>query len=56
MNFTLDFLNSTTGPSPPYNTRGGSTAGVLAAFSESPENQAAVIGVIGNGILYTPYG
>jgi hypothetical protein len=34
----------------------GSVAGVLAAFSESPENQAAVIGVIGNGILYTPYG
>ena len=31
-------------------------AGVLAAFSESPENQAGVIGVIGNGILYTPYG
>ena len=33
-----------------------SVAGVLAAFSESSENQAAVIGVIGNGILYTPYG
>ena len=33
-----------------------SVAGVLASFSESPENQAAVIGVIGNGILYTPYG
>lgn len=31
-------------------------AQVLASFSESPENQAAVIGVIGNGILYTPYG
>ena len=31
-------------------------AQVLASFSESPENQAAVIGVIGKGILYTPYG
>ena len=31
-------------------------AQVLASFSESSENQAAVIGVIGNGILYTPYG
>ena len=33
-----------------------SVAQVLASFSESSENQAAVIGVIGNGILYTPYG
>ena len=33
-----------------------SVAGVLASFSESSENQAAVIGVIENGILYTPYG
>jgi hypothetical protein len=33
-----------------------SVAGVLASFSESPENQAAVIGLIGNGILYTYYG
>ena len=33
-----------------------SVAGVLASFSESAENQAAVIGVIENGILYTPYG
>jgi hypothetical protein len=31
-------------------------AGVLAAFSESPENQAALVGVIGNGFSYTPYG
>ncbi len=30
-------------------------AQVLASFSESPENQAAVIGVIGNGIPYTPF-
>ena len=33
----------------------GSVAGVLAAFSESAENQAGVIGVIGSGIEYTPY-
>jgi hypothetical protein len=33
-----------------------SVAGLLASFSESPENQAAVIGVIGNGIPYTPFG
>ena len=38
------------------NSGQGSVAGVLAAFSESAENQAAVIGVIGNGIEYTPYG
>ena len=31
-------------------------AQVLASFSESPENQAALIGVIGNGFPYTPYG
>jgi Ca2+-binding RTX toxin-like protein len=28
---------------------------VLAGFSESPENQAALIGVIGTGITYIPY-
>ena len=38
------------------NSGQASVAGVLAAFSESPENQAGVIGVIGTGILYTPYG
>ena len=38
------------------NSGQGSVAGVLAAFSESPENQAALIGVIGNGFPYTPYG
>lgn len=27
----------------------------LVGFSESPENQAALIGVIGNGFTYTPY-
>ncbi len=36
--------------------KGVSRAGVLAAFSESPENQAAVLQVIGNGFEYTPYG
>lgn len=34
----------------------GSRAGVLAAISESQENQAGLIGVIGNGFTYTPYG
>ncbi|MES2300216.1 MAG: DUF4214 domain-containing protein [Pseudomonadota bacterium] len=34
--------------------RGFSRADVLANFSESPENQAALIGVIGNGFQYTP--
>jgi hypothetical protein len=29
---------------------------VLTTFSESPENQAAVLKVIGNGFAYTPYG
>ncbi|MYM38853.1 DUF4214 domain-containing protein [Duganella qianjiadongensis] len=32
-----------------------SRAQVLAEFSESPENQAALIGVIGNGFSYQPY-
>jgi Ca2+-binding RTX toxin-like protein len=30
-------------------------AGVLTSFSESPENQAQVIGVIQHGISYTPF-
>jgi hypothetical protein len=34
---------------------GHSRAEVLAFFSESPENQAALIGQIGNGVAYTPY-
>ena len=29
---------------------------VLAFFSESPENQAALIGVTANGIAYIPFG
>lgn len=33
-----------------------SSAEVLAQFSESPENQAALATVIGNGIAYTPFG
>jgi hypothetical protein len=35
---------------------GVSRAGVLASFSESAENQAALIGKIGNGFEYTVYG
>jgi hypothetical protein len=31
-------------------------ADVLVQFSESPENQAALIGVTQNGIEYAPYG
>jgi subtilisin-like proprotein convertase family protein/subtilisin family serine protease len=31
-------------------------ADVLMSFSESPENQAALIGVVQNGIAFTPYG
>ena len=34
----------------------GTVADVLAAFSESAENQAGVIGVISNGFAYTPGG
>lgn len=33
-----------------------SAAQVLQAFSDSPENQAALVGVIGDGFAYTPYG
>ena len=36
------------------NTGGGTQAKVLAFFGESPENQAALIGVISNGFAYTP--
>jgi hypothetical protein len=45
-NFWLGILDS----------RNGTIAEVLAAFSESAENQAGVIGVIGNGFEYTPFG
>jgi hypothetical protein len=31
-------------------------AEVLVGFSESPENQAALVGVMANGVAYTPYG
>lgn len=34
---------------------GTTRAEVLAFFSESPENQAQVIGAITNGIIYTPF-
>jgi subtilisin-like proprotein convertase family protein len=32
------------------------TADVLMSFSESPENQTALVGVLQNGFEYTPYG
>jgi hypothetical protein len=32
-----------------------SAADLLASFSQSQENQAALVGVIGNGISYTPF-
>ena len=35
---------------------GNARAEVLAAFSESPENQAALLTIIGNGFDYTPFG
>lgn len=34
-------------------TAGMARADVLVGFSESPENQAALIGIIGNGMFYT---
>ena len=37
------------------NTKTRTVAEVLAGFSESAENQAALIGVIGGGFTYTPY-
>ncbi len=37
-------------------TGASNVADTLAAFSESPENQAALVGVIGQGIVYTPFG
>jgi hypothetical protein len=33
-----------------------SYANVLAFFAESPENQAALVGVLSNGVTYTPFG
>jgi hypothetical protein len=33
-----------------------SVSEVLAGFSESAENQAALLGVVGTGIAYVPYG
>jgi hypothetical protein len=37
-------------------TKAATAAEVLAQFSESAENQAALVGLIGNGFAYTPYG
>lgn len=36
--------------------KGNAVGDVLAYFSESPENQAALAAVVGNGFAYTPYG
>jgi hypothetical protein len=36
-------------------THGATRAQVLAFFSESPENQAQVIGSIDNGMAFTPW-
>lgn len=36
--------------------KAATVAEVLIGFSESPENQAALVGVISNGISYTPFG
>lgn len=44
--FWMDYLS----------TGGGTQAKVLAFFGESPENQAALIGTIGNGFAYSYYG
>ena len=34
----------------------GTAADVLAGFSDSPENQVGLMGVMGNGFAYAPYG
>jgi hypothetical protein len=36
--------------------KGATAAGVLADFSQSAENVAALVGVMQNGVAYTPYG
>ena len=38
------------------NRRDATVAEVLAQFGESAENVAALVGVIGNGFAFTPYG
>jgi hypothetical protein len=37
-------------------TKAATVAEVLMGFSESPENQTALVGVMSNGMAYTPYG
>jgi hypothetical protein len=37
-------------------SKGATVAEVLAEFGESNENVAALVGVIGNGFVFTPYG
>jgi hypothetical protein len=46
LNFWVDALNG----------HAASVPDVLAAISESAENKAALVGVIGDGFAYTPYG
>ncbi|MBQ5948788.1 FG-GAP-like repeat-containing protein [Massilia sp. ST3] len=36
--------------------KNATVAEVLMGFSESPENQAALVGVMANGVSYTPFG
>jgi V8-like Glu-specific endopeptidase len=38
------------------NSKSNTIAEVLFQFSESPENQAALVGTIGNGFSFTPFG
>ena len=38
------------------NDQAAGTADVLASISDSNENKVGLIGVIGNGFEYTPYG
>jgi hypothetical protein len=37
-------------------SKAATVAEVLVGFSESPENQAALVGVTANGIAYSPFG
>jgi hypothetical protein len=39
-----------------YLDRTADVAGVLAGISESPENKAGLVDIIGNGFTYTPWG
>jgi hypothetical protein len=37
-------------------SKAAGTADVLASISDSAENKAGLVGVIGNGFEYTPFG